>query len=324
MAALPEGSLVVKRTFLEFVTSPRAHAGRARFLTDTQLLGRACVVATTESTASVRPAAREASDSPAHAWPKTPMLDALCEPELGRSWPGPLDADIGQQWLLPVPMWPESLEGEQLVYQQPWVWMPLPDLAESCAVQGSFWPCSAAWPSSPALSLASTAAGSEIDSGSDAGGSQERAGERRTTVMLRNVPSAVTRNTLLQVLDKRGLAGCFDMVYVPVDFSTGRGLGYALVNMVSSAAVSAVWQAFDGLAEWGGVVSDEECTVAWSEPNQGLAAHVERYRNSPVMHPATPDEWKPALFMQGVRVEFPAPTKKIKAPKVRGKKAEAA
>jgi len=37
-----------------------------------------------------------------------------------------------------------------------------------------------------------------------------------------------------------------------------------------------------------------------------------------------PDEWKPALFAQGVRVEFPAPTKKIKAPKVRSRKEEAA
>lgn len=48
---------------------------------------------------------------------------------------------------------------------------------------------------------------------------------------------------------------------------------------------------------------------------------MERYQNSPVMHPDVPDEWKPALFVQGVRVDFPAPTKKVKAPKVRGKKA---
>ena len=26
------------------------------------------------------------------------------------------------------------------------------------------------------------------------------------------------------------------------------------------------------------------CRVTWSGPHQGLAAHVERYRNSPVMH----------------------------------------
>jgi len=112
------------------------------------------------------------------------------------------------------------------------------------------------------------------------------------------------------------------MIYVPVDFSAGAGLGYAFVNLVSLADVPAFWQALDGLSMWGGVASDKACTVSWSEPNQGLAAHIERYRNSPVMHPATPDEWKPALFAKGVRVKFPAPTKKIKAPKVRGKKVE--
>ena len=43
-------------------------------------------------------------------------------------------------------------------------------------------------------------------------------------------------------------------------------------------------------------------------------AHVDRYRNSPVMHRDVPDEYKPVIFKNGVRKNFPRPTKKVKAP----------
>merc|ERR1719343_1349117 len=145
----------------------------------------------------------------------TPALDALCEPDLGPAdsevlagakrlssmgaWPEPLDDAAGQQWLLPAAVWPGSAEDQQLLYQQPWVWMPVTDLAESCATQGAWWPDPAVWPMPPIPSAASTDVGSEVDSGSEAGDAKvPPVGEGRTTVMLRNVPSSLTRNTLLQ------------------------------------------------------------------------------------------------------------------------------
>ena len=35
--------------------------------------------------------------------------------------------------------------------------------------------------------------------------------------------------------------------------------------------------------------------------NSSCEAHVERYKNSPVMHKSVPDEYKPAIFKDGVR-----------------------
>jgi len=52
----------------------------------------------------------------------------------------------------------------------------------------------------------------------------------------------------------------------------------------------------------------------WTNPHQGRDAHVERFRNSSVMHSAVPDMYKPLLFVDGVRVPFPAPTKRIPSP----------
>lgn len=44
---------------------------------------------------------------------------------------------------------------------------------------------------------------------------------------------------------------------------------------------------------------------------QGLEKHVEKYRNSPVMHDSVGHEARPILIQDGKRVAFPPPTKKI-------------
>jgi len=148
---------------------------------------------------------------------------------------------------------------------------------------------------------------------SDADGSSQ---EWRTTVMLRNMPNNYTRDMLLELVNSMGFAGCFDFAYLPVDFKSQAGLGYAFINFISTAEAQRCFDCFEGFSEWK-VPSEKVCTVTWGSPYQGLEAHIERYQNSPVMHQSIPDEWKPVLFDNGVRVVFPAPTKAIKTPKVR-------
>merc|ERR1712187_1066011 len=73
---------------------------------------------------------------------------------------------------------------------------------------------------------------------------------------------------------------------------------------------------FSGFSDWQ-VPSDKVCEVLWSDNLHGCEAHIERYRNSPVMHESVADRFKPALYKNGVRQSFPAPTKPIKAPRPR-------
>jgi len=140
--------------------------------------------------------------------------------------------------------------------------------------------------------------------------------ETRTTVMVRNVPNDLTRELFLALLEKLGLAGLYDFVYLPVDFQTGSGLGYAFVNLVDPSGAPRLWAALDGFRRWA-VPSRKRCSVAWNEPHQGLSANVMRFRNSAIMHPSVPDSYKPVVFSDGVRAPFPAPTKAIKAPRLR-------
>jgi len=141
-------------------------------------------------------------------------------------------------------------------------------------------------------------------------------GKPRTTVMLRNMPNNYSRAMLLDLLDSEGFAGQYDFLYLPMDFHSRASLGYAFINFVSCAAAAGFWKIFDGYSKWV-IPSRKVSGVSWSGPHQGLEAHVERYRNSPVMSSAVPDEYKPVLFLEGVRTPFPPPTRRIRAPRFR-------
>jgi len=147
--------------------------------------------------------------------------------------------------------------------------------------------------------------------------SEDAGTEKFTTVMLRNVPNVYNRGMLVDMLNSEGFAAKFDFLYCPIDFKTHVGLGYAFVNMTSPQEAQRMRQHFEGWSNWA-VKSDKVCSVSWSRPQQqGFVTHIERYRNSPIMHESVDDEWKPALFSQGERLHFPGPTKRLRMPRIR-------
>lgn len=137
-----------------------------------------------------------------------------------------------------------------------------------------------------------------------------------TTVMMRNIPNNYTRELLISLLNAQGFKGGYDLVYLPIDFQTEVGLGYAFINLVSPEEADRFRSHFQGFSEWD-VVSQKTCEVSWSDALQGVDAHIDRYRNSPVMHESVPDDFKPVLYQDGERVPFPVPTKRIRAPRLR-------
>mmetsp|Transcript_17838 Transcript_17838/g.51308 ORF Transcript_17838/g.51308 Transcript_17838/m.51308 type:complete len:351 (+) Transcript_17838:738-1790(+) len=136
----------------------------------------------------------------------------------------------------------------------------------------------------------------------------------RTTVMLRNIPNNYTRAMLLELLDSQGLIGRYDFVYLPFDFKTEAGLGFAFVNLLTPEDAELCKVHLTGFRSWA-IPSGKICEVGWSGADQqGLDANIERYRNSSVMHQSVPDELKPVKFMNGVQVPFPKPTRKVWPP----------
>jgi len=135
-----------------------------------------------------------------------------------------------------------------------------------------------------------------------------------TTIMMRNIPNNVTREQLLTLVNDEGFQGRYNLLYLPVDLKNKVGLGYAFVNFVSHEDAEAFSQHFRGYKNWN-MQSDKVCEITWSDALQGLDEHVQRYRDCPVMHESIPDEFKPVLFKDGVRMPFPEPTKRIRAPR---------
>merc|ERR1712186_284538 len=127
------------------------------------------------------------------------------------------------------------------------------------------------------------------------------------------IPNNMTRDQLLSLIDDHGFRGYYDLVYLPMDFKTKHGLGYAFINLVSTESAECFRQKFHGFSKWP-LHSAKICAVSWSNAYQGVHDNVERYRNSPVMHESVPDGFKPLLFVNGTRVPFPPPTKTIGLP----------
>jgi len=132
--------------------------------------------------------------------------------------------------------------------------------------------------------------------------------EPRTTVAIRKIPLHFTRDQLLQHLDAEGFAGRFDFLYLPIDFARCKNFGYAFVNLTSPEHARRVIAALDGVS-WR-QPGEGQAVVSWSLA-QGLGPHIERYRNSPVMHESMPDECKPIVLEGGLRVDFPPPTRAV-------------
>uniref|UniRef100_A0A7S2PIT3 Mei2-like C-terminal RNA recognition motif domain-containing protein n=1 Tax=Zooxanthella nutricula TaxID=1333877 RepID=A0A7S2PIT3_9DINO len=138
----------------------------------------------------------------------------------------------------------------------------------------------------------------------------------RTTLMLRSLPEGLSRQLLEASFDEQGFAALYDFVYLPTEISTGVAYQYCFVNLVSEGAAEIFFEHFQGFTSWP-VACDKGTGVHWSSALQGLDMLIQRYRNSPIMHPCVPDKVKPALYLNGARIAFPKPTSSVPAPRRR-------
>merc|ERR1719191_1709283 len=143
--------------------------------------------------------------------------------------------------------------------------------------------------------------------------------DTRTTVMIRNIPNAYSSCSFVELFNNHGFWGSYNFVYLPIDFSTGVNLGYAFVNFVSHGYAQSFKAYFHGFHKWF-CQSPKVCEVLWTDPHQGLDEYVELYRNSSVMHKDVSDIYKPRLYVDGNRIPFPPPTKRIRPPRRRPEK----
>lgn len=138
----------------------------------------------------------------------------------------------------------------------------------------------------------------------------------KCTLIMQNIPNRYSRTMLLELFDDSGYQNLYNLVYLPTDFMTSVNFGYAFVHFISSKVASRFKNEFHGFIGWN-CNSSKVCSVDFCAEQCGLDSLIKRYQNCPVMHELVPDDYKPALFLAGQRIAFPAPTKKLKKPRMK-------
>jgi len=132
----------------------------------------------------------------------------------------------------------------------------------------------------------------------------------RTTVVLRNLPSHLSRSELVTILDEAGFCEKYDFVYLPTNFRSMTVFGYAIVNFTRFADAQTALEQFRGT-----MVDGQAMITEWSKSQQGYDDLVCRYRDSPVMHNSVPDKHKPIILVKGRVQPFPPPIEPLQLPR---------
>ncbi|XWS63482.1 hypothetical protein CRYUN_Cryun06bG0101400 [Craigia yunnanensis] len=108
-----------------------------------------------------------------------------------------------------------------------------------------------------------------------------RGEDKRTTLMLKNIPNKYTSKMLLAAIDERH-RGTYDFIYLPIDFKNKCNVGYAFINMIDPSQIITFYQAFSG-KKWEKFNSEKVASLAYARI-QGKAALVAHFQNSSLMN----------------------------------------
>ncbi|XP_022860739.1 protein MEI2-like 4 isoform X3 [Olea europaea var. sylvestris] len=132
--------------------------------------------------------------------------------------------------------------------------------------------------------------------------------DKRTTLMIKNIPNKYTSKMLLAAIDERH-RGTYDFIYLPIDFKNKCNVGYAFINMTDPTLIIPFYQTFNG-KKWEKFNSEKVASLAYARI-QGKAALIAHFQNSSLMN--EDKRCRPILFHTegpnaGDQVPFPMGT----------------
>jgi hypothetical protein len=135
-----------------------------------------------------------------------------------------------------------------------------------------------------------------------------RGDDKRTTLMIKNIPNKYTSKMLLAAIDERH-KGTYDFIYLPIDFKNKCNVGYAFINITDPSLIVPFYQTFNG-KKWEKFNSEKVATLAYARI-QGKSALVAHFQNSSLMN--EDKRCRPILFHTdgpnaGDQVPFPTGT----------------
>jgi len=204
--------------------------------------------------------------------------------------------------------------GQQQQVQRPptqYIRMPSNDVNASSLSSGSASPRHRKNPSARNSNTTNASVGSGSSGGNNSGGTHSnseaennnlalsidnvRAGrDRRTSLMVRNIPNKYTQQMLLSEFAAADHGPTkMDFFYLPIDFKNKCNRGYAFVNFVDYRDIPAFVDDY-GDRGWRRFNSDKVCDITYARI-QGKAAMLKRFENSALME--KDDEYRPKVFV---------------------------
>eukprot|EP00903_Cladosiphon_okamuranus_P021478 g19745.t1 len=133
--------------------------------------------------------------------------------------------------------------------------------------------------------------------------------DKRTTIMVRNIPNKYTQTMLLQEIDA-SYRGAYDFFYLPIDFKNKCNVGYAFINFIDYRRIVPFFREFNA-QRWKNFNSEKVCAISYARI-QGKASMISRFQNSSLME--KDGEYRPLIFHsagaeRGRPEPFPASSK---------------
>lgn len=84
--------------------------------------------------------------------------------------------------------------------------------------------------------------------------------DKRTTIMIRNIPNKYTQAMLLQEIDA-SYRGAYDFFYLPIDFKNKCNVGYAFINFMDYRRIVPFFREFNA-QRWKNFNSEKVSSLA--------------------------------------------------------------
>lgn len=133
--------------------------------------------------------------------------------------------------------------------------------------------------------------------------------DKRTSVMIRNIPNKYTQAMFLEELDSC-VKGLYDFFYLPIDFKNKCNVGYAFLNVANFMNLIDIYKAFNDRV-WRRFNSDKVCVVSYAKI-QSKVNLINRFKNSSLMKKEA--DCRPLIFYssgprKGMPEPFPMPNR---------------
>ena len=104
--------------------------------------------------------------------------------------------------------------------------------------------------------------------------------ERKTTLMVRNIPNKYTKELMLETIDKH-FDGAYDFFYLPIDFKNNCNVGYAFINFKDLRHIEPFYKHFNN-KKWAVFNSEKICSIKYARI-QGKEECERHFRDSSLM-----------------------------------------